>query len=265
MKTSYSIAVAALLVALSCSGCGLTPPPSVTGNWIISAKVPNPHVLDQNGNPTFIQVNSWAYLLQEGSSVSGIMTSNFCTAGLPVTFSFSGQLEGNHLMISPIAAFSKEPGTFNFETTVSADLASIQGGAAFGAQRCFSPVLLDLNGQLVPSVAGNWAGTLTSANGQAVNISATIYETWTNPYGFPQLSGNVIFSNSPCYTSGTLTGSQFGTSFSGIINTANGVIEMPQFSGTDSFISSSGQLQFSYSVQGGTCNGDYAQGTLIRQ
>ncbi len=229
----------------------------------MSAEKPNPFVLDPNGNPTFIQVDSVAYLSQEGSSVSGTLTSNFCTSGLPITFSFSGQLQGNRLMISPLPVFSTEPGTFNLEVGFSSDLATIQGGTTFGAYECAQPdFLLELTGHLVPSVAGKWTGTVTSVNGRTANILATIYETGPAFDGFPILTGTALFSNSPCFTSGTLTGSQVGTSISGTIDTTNGSIEI---GGAGTPLYSSDQLLLNYWVQGGTCNGDYAQATLTRQ
>jgi hypothetical protein len=75
----------------------------------------------------------------------------------------------------------------------------------------------------------------------------------------------VTFSNSPCFTSGTLSGNQVGSTISGIINTPNGTIQIPQVGGTGAFLDSNNQLAMTYSVEGGTCNGDNDQGTLIHQ
>jgi hypothetical protein len=266
MKTSCSLGIVALLIALSCCGCGSSTPPSLTGNWLLTAKVPNPRVLDANGNPTYTTADSWAYLSQEGTSVSGTVVSNFfCAPEVPATFSFAGQFQNNRLSIFPLSAFLNLAGSFTLQATVSSDLATIQSGTISGAWECNPYALLAVTGQQVPSVAGRWAGTLTSVSGPSATIFATLYESGPDSTGFPGIAGDMIFSNSPCFSSGTVAGNQIGTFLSAIVKTTNGTLEIPQFENSSTIQVAGDQLFVSYSVQGGTCNGDYAQGTLTRQ
>jgi hypothetical protein len=192
-----------------------------------------------------------------------MIEDNFCYPGR-TTFRITGSLNSSHLTLAP--AVAPPPGFENFylNATVSTSLTTLQGEIATSPS-CGLPPVLTATGQQVASFAGSWMGTLTSITGPSATISATIIEAGADSGGFPVLSGNVTFSNSSCFTSGTLAGNQVGPTLLGTISTTNGTLEIPQIGSDDAFLVSSNQLSVSYSVQGGTCNGDYAKGTLTRQ
>jgi hypothetical protein len=267
MRAACGLSIATVLITLSLWGCGnvgSSTAPTMTGNWVISVEELNRTVLDGNGNPTYTTINSWAYLSQQGTSISGIVQSNLCYPASTV-FQVDGQLQNNKLRISPLAAFSAESGTFTLNAEISTDLSTIQGGDIFLPRGCNPALLPTVTGRQIPSLAGNWTGTLTSVSGPSASVSLILIQTSPNANEFPTLSGNATFSNSPCFMSGTLTGNQAGVLFSGTIATTNGTLQIPQIGTDHSYLASDNLLSVSYSVQGGTCNGDYAQGTLTRQ
>jgi hypothetical protein len=193
-----------------------------------------------------------------------MLEDNFCFPGRS-TFPVTGSLNSSHLALAP--AVAPPPGFENFylNATVSTSLTTLQGEIMSSPPGCGFPSVLIATGQQVASFAGSWMGTLTSVTGPSATISATITEAGADSSGFPVLSGNVTFSNSSCFTSGALAGNQIGPTLLGRISTTNGTLEIPQIGNSDTFLVSSNQLSVSYSVQGGTCNGDYAKGTLTRQ
>jgi hypothetical protein len=267
MKLSRSLGIVVLLSVInfcSCGGASLATAPSMTGNWLLSVKILNQRVLDPAGNPTYSTVNSWAYLSQDGTSVTGTIEDNSCYAVLGI-FPVTGSLIGDHLTLQSAVTLPPESENFVLNATVSANFTTLQGETINTPLSCGPIPALTTTGQQIESFSGTWKGTITSVSGPSATISATIVEAGAGSSGFPVLSGSVTFSNSPCFTSGTLAGNQTGPIFSGTISTTNGTLEIPQIG--DSVISqvSGNQLFFSYSVQGGTCNGDYAQGTLTRQ
>jgi hypothetical protein len=272
MKLYNSLRIAFSLSILSFYGCGgagitntITFMPTLTGNWVMSVEVPDPGKLDQNGNITYITRNSWAFLSQDGTSVSGTVEDNSCYPS-QATFPVTGSLIGGQLTLIPTFKLPLEFGNFSLNATVSANLTTFQGETMKNS--CgLPPVPLPLTttGQQVASFAGTWTGTLTSVSGPSATIAATITEAGPDGTEFPSLSGNVTISGSPCFTAGTLAGNQIGNSLSATITTTNGTIEIPEIGSGGAFLNSGDQLSVSYSVQGGTCNGDYAQGTLTTQ
>jgi len=268
MKSSFSFGIMALLSMLGCGGVGVSSAPTLTGNWVITAEIPNPAVLNASGGITYTTINSWAYFSQSGASVSGIVASNLCSSA-SATFPVSGTLQNNNLQIYPSGTAEPPLGAFSFLGIVSSDLASLQTGRMSLLRVCelpnYNPYYVPMTGQQIPSVAGNWAGTLTSTSGPSTTISASLIESEPVTPGFPLLSGNVVFSGSPCFSTGAFAGTQFGPNVSGSITTTNGTLVIPQFGGLESSLNSRNQLYVSYSIQGGTCNGDTEQGTLTLQ
>jgi hypothetical protein len=262
MKLNSNLKIAFSLSILSLCGCGspgttntITPAPTLTGNWEIIQEIPNPVVI--GGNTRF---SSRAFLSQNGASVSGMVDDYVC---YPAPFPVVGSLDGSQLTL--MSAVTLPPGFTRFflSATVCTNLTTLQGGTS--PSGCEFPPVLTTTGQQVASFAGSWMGTLTSVTGSSATISATILEAGPDSSGFPVLSGNVVISGSPCFTAGTLAGNQVGKSLSANISTTNGTIEIPQLGGGGAFLDSSNLLSVSYSVRGGTCNGDYALGTLTRQ
>src|SRR5579864_4666891 len=132
MKPSRSLGLVVLLSVANFCSCGsasFTPAPTMTGNWVLSAQIPNPRVLDGNGQPTYIPVTSWAYLSQDGTSVSGMVADYFCESNIS-TFPVVGSLNGSQLTLMPAGALP--PGTeyFSLNAMVSANLTTLQGDAS---------------------------------------------------------------------------------------------------------------------------------------
>lgn len=176
-------------------------------------------------------------------------------AYIPVSGSLnSGQLVLNSGTANPIENFS-------LNASVSASLTSFQGQLMYSSSPCNSYQTYGVTGQHLPSVAGNWSGTAVSASGPVATITASISEAGPDSSGFPALSGNVTFSGLPCFTQGNLSGNQVGIYVNASISTTNGTILIP----LGSALNSTGQLAISYSVEGGTCNGDSGSGMLSRQ
>jgi hypothetical protein len=251
------LGIVILSATLSSYGCGTgtdnTPPPTLTGNWVISTEVHG-----RNGDD--ITIDSPAYLTQSGNSISGVVLDEICEPELrtiytiPVTGSLSsGQLS---LMQAPGLGF-----TDHFLLNASAPgLLNMFSGQVFDI--CPFPTTLYVNpttGRKIASFAGSWMGTLTSVSGPSATFSLSIAESVADGE-FPALSGSAVISGSTCFTGGTLTGSQRGDALSAVIETPSGSLEI-----LSGFLNSNGELGVSYTVQGGTCNGDNGGGTLARQ
>jgi hypothetical protein len=268
MKLNRKLLSTFLLALINFYGCGaggtglVTPAPTLTGNWEIAGQVIDPHQLDSNGNPAVVTISSFALLSQNGTSVSGTVEDGYCFSP-PSTFEVSGTLINDQLMLTPKNTTPTSSPQFSLTATVSPNFMTFQG-AVFDQSACgFIPKSFGVTGHPYVSGAGVWAGSVISASGPTMTTKLNLVEAGPGSSGFPALSGEVVISGSPCFTSGSFAGVQIGNNLHGTIHTTNGEIVIPGFSGA--FLDPSNQLIFSYSVQGGTCNGDNAQGTLIRQ
>src|SRR5262249_27195454 len=84
-----------------------------------------------------------------------------------------------------------------------------------------------VTGFLVPGITNTYTGTFTSfPAGNTVNTTISFVQSPTaSPAGFFSVSGNSIFANSSCFTSGTLsdnTGMVFGSHVGGVFDTSDG-------------------------------------------
>jgi len=270
MKSNRSYRFAFLLALLHFYGCGdlagLGPnatAPTFTGNWNLVGEILNPNVLDGNGNPTYTPITSWAFLSQDGTSVSGMVVDNYCLP-LESTYPVTGSLNNGQLTLTPSGPPPLPIERFTLSATVSASLNTLQGNG-LNYETCASSLPFTVNGQQIASFAGKWAGTVKSVSGPSTTISVNLIEGGPDSSGFPALSGNATISGSPCFTTGAFAGHQIGNTLAGIISTKNGNIQIPQIGGPVANLDSSNQLLITYSVQGGSCNGDNAQGALSRQ
>ncbi len=123
---------------------------------------------------------------------------------------------------------------------------AINGGCADGDQG-------NSTGYNVISLAGYWAGNLTSAGGQTVHWDTQLNQNGPTAEGSFGLSGAFTFDG--CFASGTATSETFpsasyimGTSVALDIKTSNGTMA---FLGT---MEPYGLIEGSYTVSGGSCD-----------
>jgi hypothetical protein len=105
------------------------------------------------------------------------------------------------------------------------------------------------------NVSGTWSGTWASSRGSGGTVQALISQSGAS------LSGTATVTGSPCFTSGSISGSVFGN------NVAFGVLfgegQQANFSAT---VGSGGtSMSGTYSVSGGACNGDTGSFNLTKQ
>ena len=123
---------------------------------------------------------------------------------------------------------------------------AISGGCADGDQG-------NSTGYNVISLAGYWAGNLTTAGGQTIHWDTQLNQDGPNAEGSFGLNGNFTFDG--CFASGTATSGTFpsasyilGTAVTLDINTGNSKMA---FVGT---MEPYGLIEGTYTVSGGTCN-----------
>jgi hypothetical protein len=253
---SRMILIVYVCVALCLPGCGGTggtatngggsPIPTFTGNWNV-------------GGPVL-----GAFLSQNGELVSGaFMIAPGCNQGI-YTVQVSGSLANGQLTLNgstPTPSLN-----LSVSASVSTALNSFEGQFSLSGY-CGSYQTL-ITASQVPSLAGNWKGTVTSATDTQAVVAGTIFQAAPDSTGFPVLSGNVTISGSPCFTTGVLAGNQIGRGMIVAINTTNGTINIPNLQDAQSLLNIrtiNGQLQITYLVEGGNCNGDYGTGNVTLQ
>ena len=133
----------------------------------------------------------------------------------------------------------------NFPDTLTGTYA-INGGCANGDQG-------NVTGFSVGSIAGNWAGNLTTAGGTTIQMSAQLAQDGASSEGSFGLTGTITFDGA-CFKSGTITSGTFpsasfilGTSVTLEIETDNGTIAFLATADSDGLISGN------YTVSGGPC------------
>lgn len=265
MNSPLSLTVS-LAVVICLSGCGGgslstsaggnvggSVTPTFTGNWYIGTGA-----LPFEG-----------FLSQNGSSVSGTIRGSGCTTFQFVSIPVNGLLNNGQLTLAGSTVY---PTTENFSlnATVSANLTSFQGQITYNSPLCGTFQTFTATGQQIGLFSGSWAGTVLSASGSVAGIAVVITEGAPDANGFPVLTGSVTISNTPCFTTGSITGNQFGPYLNVIASTTNGLIYIPNQASGDALSAAlsnptnNNQLAITYSVGGGTCNGDYGTGTLNR-
>jgi hypothetical protein len=248
-----------ITLSLALAGCGgngnsssqTSSSSSLTGNWQVTASsstFPGTSVL-MVGN-----------LHSVGNSVSGMMhiSDSSCftfDTGIPV----SGTVNGTTVTLtSQVVENQVISATANAASSGSilTGTYSIAGGCAGGDRGTVS-------GTKVPSFSGNWTGKFVSDLGQQVGVSTTLTQNSADADGFFSVSGPVRFTNSPCFTTGTISTS-LGIGGTILVDIATPDGGTTQFTGNATNLASGSPLTGSYSVQGGTCGGDSGTGTLTR-
>ncbi len=131
-----------------------------------------------------------------------------------------------------------------------------------------------IQGTLVPSLAGTWTGTIGAAS-----VSAQLSEQGFDSFGFPNLTGTITFSDTPCFSTGTVTADQRGafvngpgidgvfTQLAGLIQTDNGTVLLAYNSNGTAITTSNSSgtsINVAYLVWSGTCGGNSENGVLNR-
>jgi hypothetical protein len=123
-----------------------------------------------------------------------------------------------------------------------------------------------MSGSMVPTVTGSWKGAFTPSLAGATPLGATanLTQSGQDAHGAFQISGNMAFTGSKCFTAGTITsGSILGTNAILTIATNDGgqVIFSPQLPSG----STSSGMEGLYEIQTGACSFDSGNGLLNKQ
>ena len=211
MRRSIAIAITATcLVAFSgCGGGSLSQPtvgPISAGNWVVMTTASNTNWGTQTRYIRgLLQSGSPGSSVSANMTVGGGVSTDACYRTTDVVH-FSGSIDKNKVSLTADAIRDNV-------TTITAVLNSAANFDGTYTQtgntltNC-QPVTGTVFATLVPSISGNWGGTLASSQGQGTNsLTASIVQSdasaATSDGAFP-LSGTVSFSNYSCFTVGTI-------------------------------------------------------------
>jgi hypothetical protein len=127
----------------------------------------------------------------------------------------------------------------------------VSGGACTGDTGTFSATLV-----VNPiNVTGQWSGSWQSAVYVASGLlSASVAQSGVT------MTGSVVFSGSPCFAGGTVSGTEIGNVWNGTMSAGGGTEVILSGSVTNTQIEG-----VYYVVSGGLCTGDYGAFALARQ
>jgi fibronectin-binding autotransporter adhesin len=256
------IAIATFCIVLSgCGGSSSTPTPTPTpvaqltltsGNWDFAAA-------SSSGTNFLIGGN----VVQTGTSITGgLHVINSACIAPSTAVPISGTISGQTATVTSAAVASQ---TIN--ATLSGSATSLTGTYNVTGTGCAGGDKGNIAGVLVPSISGTWKGTLISntvAN-PGVGVSATITESAADSTGVFALTGNATYTGSPCFASGT------ATTGSDITGRTTHVVLTNDDGSTVTFIGSLNnpaaptQMNGTYTVTGGLCDGDSGTGQLTKQ
>lgn len=229
---------------------------SVSGNWQITA---TSAVL--SGSSVLV-----GNIAQSGSSLSGAMHlsgSDCYVFDTPIPF--TGTLSGNNSATMTTSSVLGQVITASF--TVAADENSFSGTYHLSGG-CGDGDYGTVYGNRVQSYTGTWKGTFYSYSGPATSVTA--YITQSGPYtsgshqGLYWLTGTVTFTNSVCFSSGTIgTNLVGGGAMAMDINTND--YATVSFIGSLTSLATANAITGSYTIAGGSCSGDSGTGSLSRQ
>ena len=253
------IASAVLLAVCGCGGgstaatTSTVPPILASGNWAL--------VLFSQSNPP-LPLTLGGSLIQQGNSVLGVLhaPTSSCFDPMLDDLVVSGSVDGQTV------TFSTEPvrgQTITISTTVKSagGISALSGTYTFSGSTCIGATGT-ASGFLIPPLTGIFAGPVTGS--LTGNVTANLTQTGPDEHGFFHLSGNLTFSGSPCFTSGTIVSS----SLSGIvadfsITTNDG--GHTAVAGLNSLLGITPSFGISPTVETGTCAGLAGDGSLTKQ
>jgi hypothetical protein len=246
----------ALLLGLivSCGGGADKAPASgtpstidVTGNWEFTA---TSTVFSATSSTIVGAFRSTGAQLSGTLHISGSPCFDFST-NLVVTGTLNGTAAS--LNSSPVNGH-----TVSVRMTVTTDGSSASGTYSV-AGGCAAGDTGNITGFRVPPVTGGWGGAFTDSEGRQIGVSASLQQGAAEANGFFPLTGTTQFTNSVCFTSGTVNGSLAGTFAVADITTNNGTI---QFEGRIDWAANA--LNGDYFISDGSCSGDFGSGSLTK-
>lgn len=223
------------------------PYPSITGNWALTAtSTVTPQVTAIGG-----------YITNTNGGVSGILhiLTSPCfapTTDVPIT--------GSVTAAGAVTAVSSAVGgqTITLSGTVSsgsltAGKYSIIGGCGNGDQGT-------VTGFIAPPFTNTYTGTFQSVSGLAIGTTINATQTGPDANGLYAVTGTATFTNSPCFTSATISSSAISGAYVDLVLANN---DGSQTSFVGDITNPSGSLvSGNYQVTGGKCSGDQGSGTL---
>jgi hypothetical protein len=248
----------ALFLSIGCSsGSSPNPPtpptppaptyPAITGNWSLTATTSVP---GQN-----IQIGT--YLTNSSGTVSGTLhiLNSECyalTQDIPVTGTIStvGALS---ITSSAVASQIITASGSISGSTLSSGSYSIAGGCAAGGKGT-------ITGFIAPAFTNTYTGSFTSVSKLVIGTTVTTVQAGPDSDGLYSVTGTATFSNSPCFSTGTISQSAVAGSYLAVtIATDNGGTVV--FAGyyTDS---TGATITGDYQVTSGACSGDSGTGSL---
>jgi len=200
------------------------------------------YITNTNGSVsgTIHMVNSGCFTLAQDIPISGTIT-------------FSGSVSATSTAVS--GQVITVSGTMS-ESTLSAGSYSITGGCAGGDKGT-------LTGFMTPSYSNTYTGSFHSVSGITTGETFAMAQNGPDSDGFYHLSGTATFTNSPCFTSGTISSSVVVGSYVAVAVTTNN-------SGTVAFAgnitdSSGKTITGEYEITSGACQGDSGTGSVSHQ
>jgi hypothetical protein len=261
---SIYIAIATFCLLLSgCGGGSSTPAPTPTptpvpqlaltsGNWDFAAA--------SSSGPNFLIGGN---VVQTGTSVTGgLRVINSACFAASTSVPISGTISGPMATVTSAAVASQ---TIN--ATLSGSATSLTGTYSVTGTGCAGGDKGNIAGVLVPSITGTWKGTLISNTvaHPGVGVSAPITEGAADPSGLFVLTGSAAYTGSTCFATGTTaTGSGMaGRTTDVILKNDDG--STVQFIGALNNPAAPTQINGTYTVTGGLCDGDTGTGQLTKQ
>jgi hypothetical protein len=275
---SIRLAVCALVLAGLC-GCGgnasspvsATPQSAqfgiVSGNWGLT--------LLSFSSPTF-GASGGGNLVQNGTTISGIihLSGTPCFDPVADDLIVSGTASGSTTAFDGVITFKTAPVRGQTITFTSSTFPPpipglngiLDGSFTLDGGTCAPGTHGSMAGTMVPSVTGNWKGAFTPSLAGATPLSATANLTQGGPdaHGVFQISGNMAFTGSKCFTGGTITnGSIFGANAILTIATNDGgqITFSPQLP----IVGTGSGMEGLYVIETGACSFDTGNGLLNKQ
>jgi len=227
-----------------------SPGPNIEGNWQFSM------TSTVSGAPPLTMGGS---ISSSGSSVSGAVHINGSNCFDPLsTISLTGTLTGSDLSLTAPSLDGQVTtltGSISDNTLTATHLPGefigtyvINGGCAGGDKG-------NVTGVKISSMAGNWAGDLTSETGDTNRLAVTLAQGAATSQGIFALSGTAFFEVGTCFKSAKIMAGTFpsgsyvmGNSVSLEIETDNGVIVLLGKAKGD------GLIRGNYTLDGSTCD-----------
>jgi hypothetical protein len=221
-STLAALPVVLCTLLTSCSNYAIPDVPTIpitsTGNWFLYGQyTPAPGSPFKSGEISF-----GGSLIQTDTEVSGVLHINSpCFGNNTTDIPYTGTLINNHLSFtsSPVAGqILTLQGTLSQNDSVlSTAFFEITGGCTVSL---YSPELtftvnanLNQKGSRIPSLTGSWT-TTNDVSGPSLTEQLT-QSTTADIHGDFALSGTVMVTGSPCFTTGTLQPTSFISGYLG--------------------------------------------------